>query len=222
MILLDVETTGIGPLDRICQIAIKHLESGETFCELFKPPVPIGIEAMSVTHITNEDVEDKPAFIGSELFKKLQNDDIVVAHNAKFDISLLNKEGIYPKNVICTMKLAHNFDEAGELGKHNLQYLRYFYKLKIDGDVVAHDALGDVIVLEQLYNFYTQKYSVEEMLQLTKRPILLKVFPFGKYKGEKFSYVIKIDRNYFNWLIKNITDMSEDLEFTINYYLNHD
>jgi len=60
-IFLDTETTGTSEKDRLCQLAYK-LETGEIVNELFKPPLPIAIEAMSIHHITNEMVAGQPAF----------------------------------------------------------------------------------------------------------------------------------------------------------------
>jgi uncharacterized protein (DUF3820 family) len=86
-IYLDTETTGSGTKDRLCQIAFKT--DGTTMDELFNPDMPISIEAMSIHHITNEMVADKPPFKGSDAYKQLQvlfatDDSILVAHNAKF------------------------------------------------------------------------------------------------------------------------------------------
>ena len=64
-IFLDTETTGAGPSDRLCQIAFKA-EEGTAVNELFNPGMPISIDAMTVHHITNEMVRDKPSFRGSE------------------------------------------------------------------------------------------------------------------------------------------------------------
>jgi DNA polymerase III epsilon subunit-like protein len=93
-IFLDTETTGIDMKnDRLCQVCYKHDDNFYT--EYFKPPMPISIKAMSITHITNEDVEGKPVFKGSEFEGKLQgllNDNILVAHNAAFDVSMLKNE----------------------------------------------------------------------------------------------------------------------------------
>ena len=105
-IFLDTETTGTEKGDRLCQLAYK-LETGKIVNQLFKPPLPIAIVPMCVHHITNEMVENKPAFNGSNDHQKLVNllnDDknILVAHNAKFDVNMLEKEGIHPKKVICT------------------------------------------------------------------------------------------------------------------------
>jgi DNA polymerase III epsilon subunit-like protein len=71
-IFLDTETTGNGPADRLCQIAFK-IKGGYTVNELFNPGMPISIDAMTVHHITNEMVLDKPAFRNSDTWSKLQD-----------------------------------------------------------------------------------------------------------------------------------------------------
>ena len=97
-IFLDTETTGTEKEDRLCQLAYKT-ETGEIVDELFKPPLPIAIDAMCVHHITNEMVADKPSFKDSPHYQKLVdllNDDknILVAHNAKFDVDMLESKGV--------------------------------------------------------------------------------------------------------------------------------
>ena len=85
--------------------------------------MPITIDAMTVHHITNEMVQDKPPFRDSDTWRKLQdlvNSDgnVMIAHNAAFDVDMLKKEGIEPKNVICTLKLARYFDKDGVVPKY--------------------------------------------------------------------------------------------------------
>ena len=162
-IFLDTETTGKGPADRLCQIAFK-IKGGYTVNELFNPGMPISIDAMTVHHITNEMVLDKPAFRNSDTWRKLRdlvNSDgyVMVAHNAPFDVDMLKKEGIEPKNVICTLKLARYFDKDGVIPKYGLQYLRYYLKLNVDA--VPHTALGDILVLEALFNRIYAKAVIE-------------------------------------------------------------
>jgi len=130
------------------------LENSEIVNKLFKPPLPIEIEAMSVHHITNEMVAGKPAFKESPDYQKLvdllNNDtNILVAHNAKFDVDMLVKEGVHPKKVICTLKLARHLDPNGVIPKYKLQYLRYYLGIQIQA--TAHDALVDILVLEKLF-----------------------------------------------------------------------
>ena len=115
LIFLDSETTGAGPADCLCQIAFKT-EEGAAVNELFNPGMPITIDAMTVYHITNEMVLGKPSFRGSDTWKQLQDlmssdTNIMVAHSAAFDVDMLEKEGIEPKSVICTFKLARYFDK---------------------------------------------------------------------------------------------------------------
>ncbi|MFC1877302.1 exonuclease domain-containing protein [Thermodesulfobacteriota bacterium] len=116
-IYLDTETTGSGPEDRLCQIAFKT-DTGTIVDELFNPNMPISVEAMSIHHITNEMVADKPLFKYSDAHKKLQiifasDAAVLVAHNAKFDVSMLNREDLFAKKVICTYKLARYLDREG-------------------------------------------------------------------------------------------------------------
>jgi len=124
-IFLDTETTGNGLSDRICQIAFKT-GGGDAVDELFNPGMPITIDAMTVHHITNEMVRDKPPFRDSDTWRKLQDliksaGYVLVAHNAPFDVNMLKKEGIEPKSVICTLKLARYFDKEGVIPKYGLQ-----------------------------------------------------------------------------------------------------
>ena len=208
-IFLDTETTGNGPADRLCQIAFKT-KDGAPVNELFNPGMPITIDAMTVHHITNEMVQDKPSFRNSDTWRKLQdlvNSDgnVMVAHNAAFDVDMLKKEGIEPKNVICTLKLARYFDKDGVIPKYGLQYLRYYLKLNVDA--VPHTALGDILVLEALFNRINAKAVVEfgddavsKMIEVSKNPVLYRRMPFGKHKGLKME---EVPVDYLQWLVRD-------------------
>ena len=108
-IYLDTETTGSGPDDRLCQIAFKP-DNGPIASGLFNPVKPISVDTMVLHHITDKMVRDKPPFKGSDAYQKLSKlaDDqhnIFVAHHARFDLGMLNREGIHPQKAICTLKL---------------------------------------------------------------------------------------------------------------------
>ena len=223
-IFLDTETTGNGPADRICQIAFKT-EEGAAVNELFNPGMPITIDAMTVHHITNEMVRDKGSFRGSAVWNQLRelivpSTNVMVAHNAAFDLDMLKKEGIEPKNVICTLKLARYFDKDGVIPRYSLQYLRYYLKLNVDA--TPHTALGDILVLEALFNRINAKAVVEfgddavaKMIEVSKNPVLYRRMPFGKHKGLKME---EVPVDYLQWLAG--TDLEEDLRYTIEQYLN--
>ncbi len=225
-IFLDTETTGTETKDRLCQLAYK-LETGEIVNELFKPPLPIAIEAMSVHHITNEQVADKPEFKESPDFQKmvnLLNDDtnILVAHNAKFDVDMLVKEGVNPKKVICTLKLARHLDPNGVIPKYKLQYLRYYLGIQIEA--TAHDALGDILVLEKLFERLFVRMSKDtgpaavenKMMEISSKPVLLSRIYFGKHKGQLFR---DIPNDYLKWL-SGTDGLDEDMRYTVGHHLN--
>ena len=230
---LDLETTDLDETARIVQLAYKNTETGETVNEFFKPPVPISFGAMAVHHITNEMVADKPAFEGSEQKEKLSvllKDNILVAHNAPFDIGVLKTEGVTTSKYIDTLRVARHLIKSEN---HKLQYLRYSLGLNIEG--MAHDALGDILVLEALFKklmaLAMEKFSLssddlvmEKMMELTQTPVLLDVFTFGKHKGKDFAEVAVSDRGYLEWLYGSETQKPEaeqnaNLVYTLRYYL---
>ena len=170
-------------------------------------------------------IENKEPFIGSNECKFLQTelakpDTVFVAHNASFDLKMLVKEGIVmPEKHICTMKVAYFHDKEDVLPQKKLQFLRYQFGLKFDQVINPHDALSDVIVLEKLFEYYRQFYSIEEMVDISSKPILLKKFAFGKYKGQWFKDVAEKDIFYIDWVRNNVA-MDENLKHTIDYYYN--
>lgn len=232
-IFFDTETTGNTPGDYLCQLAYKS--DTETFDELFKPIVPIPPEASAITHITNKHVADKPAFKDAPCYADVKTlfedpETVAIAHNVKFDLGMLAKEDIVPKNYICTLRLARYLDTENALPQYKLQYLRY--KLEIDIEAQAHDALGDVLVLEAIFARLEKKFieknkgdeaaALTEMIEVSSRPSLLRIFGFGKYKDMKVADAFAKDPGYFEWLLRekkaNNPD-DEDWIYTLEHYL---
>jgi DNA polymerase III epsilon subunit-like protein len=238
LIFLDTECTGTEAEDRIIQVAFK--DSGGLYAvnELFKPPLPIKIEAMAVHHITEKMVEGKYPFQGSlakdELEYLVKVGGIVVAHNAKFDLGMLLKEGTEVPKHICTLKVARYLDPEGRFSSHSLQYLRYALGLEVEG--VAHDAYGDVLVLERLFERLLKKmeerapngsdpeaWALEKMMEISQLPSLLARCAFKKHKGKPWADVAKEDPDYLRWLLgekrKENSPDDEDLVYTLQFYL---
>ena len=82
---------------------------------------------------------------------------ISVAHNAAFDVAILRREGIKPRNIICTYKVASAIDTEERFSHYSLQYLRYALGIEIEAN--AHDAIGDVLVLEALFEYLLAKLT---------------------------------------------------------------
>ena len=231
LIFLDTEATGNElDKDRLVQVCYKVGEEFKT--GYFKPPVPMSVKAMSVTHITNKQLDDKEPFIGSAMREELQgllNEGILVAHTANFDIAMLKAEGVSVPRWICTLRVARYLDKENKIPEHNLQFLRYYLGLEIEGP--AHDAEGDVRVLVGVFERLFKKMRetlpnddkvIEEMIAISSRPTLFHNMIFGKYKGKPIAEVAATDPAYLQWLLNqkiNTPEAEEDWIFTLNHYL---
>jgi len=250
LIFLDTETTGLVDA-RLVQIAYRKIGSDGTpsviHKELFKPTKPIELEAMAVNHITNKMVEGLAPFEGSQMRTTLKAEieqSVVVAHNAPFDIQVLAREGIEVKHYIDTRKCAMHLIDSD---KYSLQYLRYFLGFEIEA--VAHDAAGDVMILEQLFwklaSLIDSKIGIPddpkahekklyaELVNMSQRPLILKKVTFGQYApgGKKakadgthytWEELAKIDSPYLHWLIGSEgVKAEEEQNKDLMFTLNH-
>ena len=233
IIILDTETTDKAPNNRLIQLAYKNLATGEVVNEYFKPAIAITFGAMAIHHITNKMVEDKVLFAESPYKKTLEDvlqENILVAHNAPFDIQVLSHEGVVVGKSLDTLRIARHLLDAEQF---NLQYLRYFLDLNLEAN--SHDALGDVLVLEALFeylkNHVKEKFSystdeeiIAKLLELNAQPVLMEVINFGKYKGKTFAELANLDRAYMQWLLgsesqKVVHDQNAELIYTLKHYL---
>jgi len=117
-LILDTETTGLSfDIDKIIEIGVVELKENvltqNYFHEYINPEKDISLSAQKVHGISNEFLIDKPAFSKiAERFLDFIKDDIIIIHNAEFDINFINKElqncGFNKINnvVIDTIKLA--------------------------------------------------------------------------------------------------------------------
>ena len=235
LIFFDTETTGNGDKDRLCQLAVKERYVDEPLVNaLYKPPVPISIESMAIHHITEKMVAARPLFTDAPEYASVKDlfesaETIGVAHNAAFDLAMLGREGITPGRTICTYKVAYALDPDDTLPNYRLQYLRYLLDLDVEAE--AHDAWGDVLVLEALFERLlarmlerhgTEEAALEAMLTISARPLLFTTIRFGKYAGKRLEEVAKTDSSYLEWLLKQKKEnpASEvDWIYTLEHYL---
>ena len=170
--------------------------------------------------------------------------DVLVAHNSDFDVSVLEVAGFTcSRQVIDTLKVAKILLSEGIFEKFydnnpeyvNMQYLRYYFKhyeiLDADGNpevTTAHDAFGDVVVLqkvfESMFNIIKTELNVsndealEIMIEMSQKEFLLiSTMAFGKYRGRTFEDVAKMDSNYLQWIID--ADFTEDVKYTCSVHL---
>lgn len=240
-ILFDTETTGNQEEDRIIQVGAMIVDAKgnvEVFDELCSTVLPIKIEAMAVHGITPDLIEGKGPFVETSFYKTLQSlnstENYLIAHNIPFDLSMLEKEGFVSKiNLIDTLRVAKHL--LSEQKSKALQYLRYALELykeeqeeadKYNITIKAHDAIGDVLVmkllLSKLVTLCKEKFPdtnpMIKMQELTRTPILIDTFAFGKHKGRKIEEVCREDSGYINWM-KNNMDLDVDMKYTLDMYL---
>ncbi len=240
-ILFDTETTGNQEEDRIIQIGAMIVDGSggvEVFDELCSTTVPIKIEAMAIHGITPELIEGKNVFTETNFYKTLQKlnnqDNFLIAHNIPFDMGMMNKEGFVSNiKTIDTLRVAKHL--LPEQKSKALQYLRYDLELykeeqaeadKYNIVITAHDAIGDVLVmkllLSKLVSITKEKFPNDnpmlKMEELTKTPIFIETFTFGKYKGKKLEDVCKTDIGYINWMQENM-DLDVDMKYTLEKVL---
>jgi DNA polymerase-3 subunit epsilon/exodeoxyribonuclease X len=228
-IIIDTETTGLERKDKICSIATLKDDS---YCyEFINEGLKISPKASSINNITNEMIKDAPSFKNSKNFQILSNllkNDILVAHNASFEIELLSRSGfIYEGEFIDTLRVSKHLIE--ELESYSLNFLRYelklykkekeyLQKLKIDKNICPHNALSDVIITKLLFDELLEYCDIEKMKELSLKPVLLSKFEFGKYSGRYIEEISMIDRGYLEWMVR-LDDIDEDLRYTLEYYL---
>ena len=235
IIFFDTETTGNGDGDRLCQLGVKERGVAEPIVNAtYKPPLAISIESMAIHHITEKMVADRPLFIEAPEYRELKNlfedaGTLAVAHNAAFDVSMLTREDIVPHQTICTYKVAYALDTKELIGIYRLQYLRYYLGIEIEA--VAHDAWGDVLVLEALFERLLKKMTEQEgseeaalakMIDISSRPPVFTTLRFGKHNGERIEDIAKTDRSYLEWLLKQKEQNpagEEDWIYTLKQYL---
>jgi len=240
-VLFDTETTGNQENDRIIQVGamvVHDKENIEIFDELCSTSVPISIEAMEVHNITPEVIEGKAPFAQTRFAKVVETynneENYLIAHNIGFDLGMLEKEGFTNRyTLIDTVRVARHL--LPDSPYHRLQYLRYALELykteeaeakKLGITIKAHDAIGDVLVMKLLLSklvALTQEQfpgvnPMQKMAELTKTPVLIKTFKFGKYKDREIEEVAREDMGYLQWMYKNL-DLDEDMQYTLKQYL---
>jgi len=236
-ILFDTETTGNQEEDRIIQVGAMVVDAkggAVVYDELCSTSVPIKVEAMEVHGITPEVIEGKAPFPATRFAQDLEElnheENFLIAHNLPFDLGMLEKEGFVNRmRRIDTLRCAkHLYPDSDH---HRLQYFRYalnIYRVeqqeakKYGITIKAHDAIGDVLVMKLFLSHLVAKVKeqyggINPMLkleELTKTPVMMKNFKFGKYKGEAIADIARRDAGYLRWMLKSL-ELDEDMRYTL-------
>lgn len=239
ILFLDTETTGPDPATaELCEVAFLLAEyNGFTFTgkkqifeTLVKPSVPIPPEASAVNRISNKMVSDAPAAEHfTEQIKKLTDQaDFISAHNLPYDYTILKRQ--YPSLFnrfnssmhIDTLRLSRQIWQ--EIPSHALQALRYRFELDQDIQGEAHRALFDTELVQSLLHFSLKQNSCLDfqnnwkfLVDFISSPLEVKIFTFGKYRGNLVEDTVVNDPDYIRWLLKQkwLSEEQPDLYHTI-------
>ncbi len=217
-ICLDCETTGLDiNNDRIIEIAAIKFDGTATygtFESLINPERNIPKESMDIHHITNEMIAGKPLITDLlQEFLAFVGKNIIVGHGIGFDIDMLAGAAaragmpcdIRNNIAIDTVRMARLY---GESPSNSLEQLRKHFNID---EETAHRAMSDVIVNVELFKKLSKSYkTIEKLLDVLSRPILLRDMPLGKYKGRPMK---ELPLDYLRWAVHK--DFDKDLIFTI-------
>jgi DNA polymerase-3 subunit epsilon len=160
-IVLDTETTGLDPLrvDRLIEIGcvelVNRIPTGRDFHRYVNPEREVPRDAEAVHGLSTAFLLDKPLFadVADELLEFL-GEDLLVIHNASFDVGFLNAElgkagrkQIAMSRVVDTLALARRRHPAGP---NSLDALCKRYGVD-NSNRVKHGALLDSLLLATVY-----------------------------------------------------------------------
>lgn len=228
-VVIDVETTGLESADRIC--AVGMTVEDETFFELIHPGKKIPPQASAIHHITNEMVKDAPHFAESGSDERIRAlnvpGNILISHNAPFELALLQKEGIaWQGEVIDTLKCAKSLMD--DLEGYSLQFLRYELRLYREEEdffrrfgalIAPHHPLSDALHARMVYEYLLDLADEEQLIGISRSHVLLNRLPFGKYAKKRIEEIALKDPGYLKWMLESLMDMDEDLRYSIEHYL---
>jgi exodeoxyribonuclease X len=222
---IDFETTGLRPPEAaVCEYGwtdLRMLENGrwaiENSASVFVNPGRSIPPAASAVHgITDADVCDALPWPQVRLWIWNDEPEAVVAHNARFEAKFLTPSQADDTTWIDTY--AVTLRVVPQAPEHKLQTLRYFLKLDCDLALAEprHRAGPDSYVNAVLMLRMLAKYSVEQLVEISRQPVILSKMPFGKHAGRRFA---EVPADYLVWMAWQ-SDMDEDAVRTAKHELS--
>ncbi|HUK95202.1 MAG TPA: exonuclease domain-containing protein [Gaiellaceae bacterium] len=136
-VVFDLETTGLSAArDRICELGavrVRALEPTDSFCSLVDPGVALPAPVARLTGLRDQELQRAPPVAGVvRRFLAFAGDDLLVAHNARFDQRFLERQLLrlhgrrLSEPPLCTAALARRLLE-GRVRRVGLASLAHFF-----------------------------------------------------------------------------------------------
>ncbi|OJF89608.1 hypothetical protein AX761_24355 [Rhizobium sp. 58] len=221
--IIDYETTGTQD-DEAAEVIefgrydvdLETLEIVNPWRSFAKPAGAIPAATKAVHHITEGDVAFAPPArdLWPRFFVGCGADDILVAHNAKFEKHFTPNASEYVW--VDTYKVARVV--WPDAPTHSNQGLRYWLEIELDDELAVppHRALPDAYVTAHIFLRLLQEKTVAEMVTISQYPALLRKITFGKKaKGQTYE---EAPLDYLEW-IRDGSDLDEDTKFSAKYWI---
>ncbi|MFT4154213.1 exonuclease domain-containing protein [Parafilimonas sp.] len=223
--IIDLETTGIDlATDKIIEIAIvKLMPDGaiQKKRKLINPQKPIPQASSNVHGITDEMVKDAPTFkqVANEIKQFLANCDLGGYNSNRFDIPMLVEEFLRAgleflmegRKLVDVQKIFHSMEQR------TLSAAYKFYCNKVLEN--AHSAEADAEATLEILHAQVLRYpqlglSIETILNcigeddcvdFARRMVKIdgiETFNFGKHKGKPVADVLRVEPQYYDWMMK--------------------
>ena len=160
-IILDTETTGLGHLDQLVEIACVDADGTVLLDTMIRPGTPIKAEAQRVHGITEEMVSDAPTMqVVAPLLRRTIDGRPVAAYNLPFDVKMIQQSlwangqlappaGMTSADSLCIMRLYSGYasrQQAGEaprIARPHTSLANALAQCNLTPAAPAHQALGD-------------------------------------------------------------------------------
>lgn len=171
-VVVDLETTGLTrSADGIIEIGAARVQSGRVvaeFQQLVNPGVRLPPFITRLTGIDDALLADQPRIAAVwPRFMEFLGDDVIVAHNATFDVGFLNATacaltgGPLRQPSLCTLKLARRV--VPELRRRGLDALAAHFGVPSSD---RHRALGDVRITVEVLFHLLERLAARQVVRL--------------------------------------------------------
>lgn len=238
---IDIEATGTNvSTDRIVEIAIvKILPDGKRTVKrkIINPEIPIPQVCIDMHGITNEMVKDAPEFrqVAHEIKQSLDGCDLACYNAYRLDVPMLVEEFIRAdvefdmksRKVVDVQKIFYQMEQRTLSAAY-----KFYCQKSLDG---AHGAEVDAAATAEILNAQIERYpqlgnTIESVLKTIGEDQIIdfarrfiyddkgaEVFNFGKHKGKTVADVLKMEPQYYDWMMKGEFPMNTKQKLTEMY-----
>ena len=159
VVILDVETTGLGKKDQIVEIVTINMKGEVLLNERVLPTCPIPRAASEIHGLTKRNLRNCPSWNDiDQKVREVLKDKIILAYNSEFDVRLLNqtayahhKSGFLNPHKCVMIGYAYHRAEPDKYGRgfkwHKLTDAIRYEGIQVKG---AHSAEGDCLMTLEL------------------------------------------------------------------------